>query len=98
MRKPGARTPRAWLGDSGSHLLGIVLLTTPVACAALVLPLADLARVAWLRKRAGEPIWVGDRRHLAHGLQARGLGPAAVVLVLVALALPPVVLLAVYAG
>jgi UDP-N-acetylmuramyl pentapeptide phosphotransferase/UDP-N-acetylglucosamine-1-phosphate transferase len=84
------RVPRAWLGDGGSHLLGLLLLTTPVAWAALVLPALDLARVACLRARDGQPIWRGDRRHLAHALEARGLGPAAVDLVLVLLAAPAI--------
>lgn len=90
-RRGAAQTPRAWLGDSGSHLLGILLLTTPIAWAALALPLVDLLRVIVVRKRAGDPIWVGDRRHFAHVLQARGLSPVRVVLVLVALALPALV-------
>lgn len=89
-RKRGSTTPRAWLGDSGSHLLGILLLTTPVAWAALVVPLLDLVRVAWVRYRAGDPIWAGDRRHLAHALEARGFVPWQVVLVLVTLAAFPV--------
>jgi UDP-GlcNAc:undecaprenyl-phosphate GlcNAc-1-phosphate transferase len=92
------RTRRAWLGDSGSHLLGILLFTTPIACAALLVPLLDLARVVWVRFRAGDPIWVGDRRHLAHVLQARGLAPIPVALVLVALALPGIALLAFRSG
>jgi len=98
LRGSGATTPRAWLGDSGSHLLGILLLTTPVAWAALALPLADLLRVIFVRTRAGDPIWVGDRRHLAHELQARGFSPVRVVLVLVALALPCLVLVRVFAA
>ncbi len=85
------RVPRAWLGDGGSHLLGLLLLTTPVAWAALALPALDLARVACVRAAQGEPIWRGDRRHLAHVLEARGLTPAAVDLVLVVLSAPAIV-------
>jgi UDP-N-acetylmuramyl pentapeptide phosphotransferase/UDP-N-acetylglucosamine-1-phosphate transferase len=85
------RVPRAWLGDGGSHLLGLLLLTTPVAWAALVLPAIDLARVAFVRASEGRPVWRGDRRHLAHLLEARGLAPAVVVLVLVVLASPAIV-------
>jgi len=90
LRKSGADTPRAWLGDAGSHLVGVLLLATPIAWAALVLPLADLARVIVVRVRAGHPVWRGDRRHLAHALADRGLAPVTVVLVLVALAAPAV--------
>ena len=84
------RLPRAILGDSGSHLLGMLVLLTPVAWPALTLPLLDLARVAIERVRSGQPPWVGDRRHLAHRLQARGLSPAAVALVLALIAYPSV--------
>jgi UDP-GlcNAc:undecaprenyl-phosphate GlcNAc-1-phosphate transferase len=82
--------PRAWLGDGGSHLLGILLLSTPVAWAALVLPLLDLVRVACVRARHGDPIWRGDRRHLAHRLEARGWPAWVVALTLTVLATPPI--------
>lgn len=88
LRARGSDTPRAWLGDAGSHLLGILLLATPLCWSALLLPLLDLARVAWARWRAGVPIWRGDRRHLAHRLEQVGLGPVRVVLVLVAATVP----------
>jgi UDP-GlcNAc:undecaprenyl-phosphate GlcNAc-1-phosphate transferase len=84
------RLPRAILGDSGSHLLGLLILLTPAAWPALALPLLDLARVALERIRSGQPPWVGDRRHLAHRLQARGLSPSAVALALASIALPSV--------
>jgi UDP-GlcNAc:undecaprenyl-phosphate/decaprenyl-phosphate GlcNAc-1-phosphate transferase len=84
------RLPRAILGDSGSHLLGMLILLTPVAWPALTLPLLDLARVAIERMRNGQAPWVGDRRHLAHRLQARGLSPAAVALALALIAFPSV--------
>jgi UDP-N-acetylmuramyl pentapeptide phosphotransferase/UDP-N-acetylglucosamine-1-phosphate transferase len=90
VRARGSDVPRAWLGDGGSHFLGILLLTTPVAWAALVLPALDLARVAFVRARSGDPVWRGDRRHLAHVLAWRGLSPPMVVLVLVLLAAPAV--------
>lgn len=86
-----AWTPRAYLGDSGSHLLGLALFASPLGAAALWLPLLDLARVAVLRLARGVPPWVGDRRHLAHRLQAAGLPRTAVVGVLVAIASPPIV-------
>ncbi len=91
------RIPRAWLGDGGSHLLGLLLLTTPVAWAALVLPAVDLARVACVRALHGQPVWRGDRRHLAHLLEAkahlleaRGWRPATVALALVVLSVPAI--------
>jgi UDP-N-acetylmuramyl pentapeptide phosphotransferase/UDP-N-acetylglucosamine-1-phosphate transferase len=89
-RGGGARIPRAWLGDGGSHFLGILLLTTPVAWAALALPLLDLLRVAWVRAKHGEPVWRGDRRHLAHLLEARGWTPVKVALALVGLSIPAI--------
>lgn len=92
-----AQPARAWLGDSGSHLLGILLLVTPVAWVALLVPVFDLARVAILRARARVPIWRGDRRHLAHGLQDRGFGPWRIVLVFVLAALPALVWAAIQA-
>ncbi len=77
-----ASTPLAYLGDGGSHLLGMALLVVPGAWPALGLPLLDLARVALERARAGEAPWRGDRRHLAHRLERRGLGPVPVALIL----------------
>jgi len=81
--------PRAYLGDGGSHLLGMVVLVEPAAWPLAVLPALDLARVAALRLAAGVAPWVGDRRHLAHVFERRGLGPLAVAAVLVALGLLP---------
>lgn len=72
-RRTGA--PRAMLGDSGSHLLGVALVAVPGAAWFLVLPLLDLARVACARIRRGQPFWVGDRTHLGHRLEAMGLHP-----------------------
>lgn len=80
--------PRAILGDSGSHFLGMLILLTPAAWPALTLPLLDLLRVALERVRSGQAPWIGDRRHLAHRLQARGWTPAAVALALAVVALP----------
>jgi UDP-N-acetylmuramyl pentapeptide phosphotransferase/UDP-N-acetylglucosamine-1-phosphate transferase len=74
-RDPRARSPRVpWLyvGDAGSHALGILLLVHPSAWPFLVLPALDLCRVAWLRHREGGPFWLGDRRHLAHRFEALG--------------------------
>lgn len=67
--------PHAILGDAGSHVLGMLLWLVPSAWPALALPLADLARVALERVRAGQRPWVGDRRHLAHRLERSGASP-----------------------
>jgi UDP-GlcNAc:undecaprenyl-phosphate GlcNAc-1-phosphate transferase len=80
--------PVAYLGDGGSQLLGLALLMTPGARMALMLPLLDLARVALLRLAQGSAPWVGDRRHLAHRLQRRGLSPIPLALLLTGISLP----------
>jgi UDP-N-acetylmuramyl pentapeptide phosphotransferase/UDP-N-acetylglucosamine-1-phosphate transferase len=82
----------AYLGDSGSHLLGLWVLVTPGAWPVLILPLADLARLAAVRLRAGVPPWRGDRRHLAHRLLRRGIPRPWVPVLLTAVALPPLLL------
>ena len=96
LRRAGGRRgrgePAAYLGDSGSHLLGLFVLLTPAAWPVLALPLADLARLCVVRARAGGAPWVGDRRHLAHRFAAGGMPRLAVPAVLVALALPSVLL------
>jgi len=92
-RRPGA-PPYAYLGDSGSHVLGILLATSSLGLAALTLPALDLARVIALRVRAGEPVWRGDRRHLGHRLADAGRGPLAVVGIVLACAAPPFAALA----
>ena len=66
----------AYLGDSGSHLLGLLVLLSPLGPLAMVVPLLDLLRVASLRRSEGRPPWLGDRRHLGHRLEAAGLRPA----------------------
>lgn len=86
----GGSTPLAYLGDAGSHLLGVLVALVPGAWPVLALPLLDLARLSVVRLRRGSRPWIGDRRHLAHRLQARGLGPTAVVLVLLVVAAPSV--------
>jgi UDP-GlcNAc:undecaprenyl-phosphate GlcNAc-1-phosphate transferase len=83
---------RIYLGDSGAHLLGLMILVTPAAWGALVLPALDLGRLVLLRSKLGLAPWSGDRRHLAHRLQERGLGAPAVAGVLLAVALPAIVL------
>lgn len=84
------RAPLAYLGNSGSHMLGVLLVADPIARMVLVLPLLDLARLALVRHRAGRPAWKGDRRHLAHRLQKAGLSPTIVVVVMLAIAAPSI--------
>jgi UDP-GlcNAc:undecaprenyl-phosphate GlcNAc-1-phosphate transferase len=86
----GGSTPFAYLGDAGSHLLGVLVALVPAAWPVLALPLFDLARLAVVRLRRGSRPWIGDRRHLAHRLQARGLGPTAVAAALLVVAAPSV--------
>lgn len=84
--------PRAILGDAGSHVVGVLILLVPSAWPALALPALDLARLCLVRLRAGAAPWSGDRRHLAHRLELRGLAPAQVALVLLAVSAPALVL------
>jgi len=84
----GPRTPRCYLGDAGSHLLGMLILMTPAAWPVLLVPALDLARLCRLRLRSGRAPWDADRRHLAHRLEARGVPRLGVPLLLAALAAP----------
>lgn len=84
----GSSVPSAYLGDSGAFVLALLVLFVPGAWCALWIPALDLARLSVLRLRLGGRPWIGDRRHLAHRLQRRGLGPRAVALVLLLLSLP----------
>ncbi len=68
----------AYLGDSGSHLLGCLVLLHPGAWPLMLLPALDLFRVSCLRVSEGRAPWRGDRLHLAHRMQRRGLGPGRV--------------------
>jgi UDP-N-acetylmuramyl pentapeptide phosphotransferase/UDP-N-acetylglucosamine-1-phosphate transferase len=82
--------PRAYLGDSGSHLIGMLVLAYPPAWAFFLLPALDLARVSLLRIQAGRHIWSGDRWHLAHRFEDRGFSTGIVLLALGSIALPAV--------
>ncbi|MCY2960673.1 MAG: hypothetical protein NTY35_10955 [Planctomycetota bacterium] len=97
-RRRAGGPPYAFLGDSGSHLLGLLLATSSLGLAALTLPAVDLARVVVLRLRAGEPVWHGDRRHLGQRLGAAGRGPLSVVLWVLACAAPAFLVLAIESG
>jgi UDP-N-acetylmuramyl pentapeptide phosphotransferase/UDP-N-acetylglucosamine-1-phosphate transferase len=87
----GGGDPVLYLGDSGSHLLGVAALVVPGAWPLLWLPLLDLLRVSLVRVGLGLLPWEGDRRHLAHRLQRLGLAPWAVVAALLGIAAPAVV-------
>lgn len=91
LRRPGSAVPFAYLGDAGSHLLGVLLVCHAGAPLVMILPLLDLARLVRLRLARGQRPWVGDRSHLAHRLAAQGLSAPGVVLVLLAIACPPLV-------
>jgi UDP-N-acetylmuramyl pentapeptide phosphotransferase/UDP-N-acetylglucosamine-1-phosphate transferase len=80
--------PRAYLGDSGSHLLAAWMVLEPRLLPALVLPALDLAWVCVQRLRARQAPWIGDRRHLAQVLEAQGLSLAPRLALLGLLALP----------
>jgi len=88
---PAGRATRGrqvYLGDAGSHMLGLALLFNPLAAPALLVPSLDLVRVAIVRMREGQRPWVGDLRHLAHLLRARGLPVAPTAALLAVIALP----------
>lgn len=94
----GDPAPLAYLGDSGSHLLGLLLVVNPATRLVLWLPLLDLARLSYLRWRHGSRPWIGDRRHLAHRLMAAGLSPTPVVLVMLLIAVPAILVPALRSG
>jgi UDP-GlcNAc:undecaprenyl-phosphate GlcNAc-1-phosphate transferase len=87
LRLPGLPHARAFLGDAGSTLLGLLLgwlavdLTQgtsrsfPPICAlwVVLLPLADCVSLMSRRIAAGRSPFAADSRHIHHYLQARGL-------------------------
>jgi UDP-GlcNAc:undecaprenyl-phosphate/decaprenyl-phosphate GlcNAc-1-phosphate transferase len=91
-----------FMGDSGSHLLGLVvaasaLVATPggaggVAATVLApllilaLPIIDTSLVIIVRLAEGRPIWQGGRDHISHRLVYIGLSEREAVGVLLALA------------
>lgn len=83
--------PRAYLGDAGSHLVGMGVLAVPALWPVLWVPALDLARLVVVRLAAGSRPWIGDRRHLAHRLERRGVPRIALLLLLVVAALPGLV-------
>jgi UDP-GlcNAc:undecaprenyl-phosphate GlcNAc-1-phosphate transferase len=96
------RPAKLFMGDSGSHLLGLVvvasaLVATPsgaggVAAAVLApllilaLPILDTSLVIIVRLAEGRPIWQGGRDHISHRLVYIGLSEREAVGALLALA------------
>jgi len=80
---------RVFMGDSGSHFLGVGLgvitilgvakivvgLSLLVPLIALALPIGDTAFAMVRRRMAGRPMSEPDAGHLHHRLQARGMNP-----------------------
>jgi len=93
-RNRASSAPSAYLGDAGAFVLAFLVVVTPRSAGILVLPALDLARLALVRWRAGSRPWIGDRRHLAHRLEARGLPRPLVAATLCALAWPACALVA----
>jgi UDP-N-acetylmuramyl pentapeptide phosphotransferase/UDP-N-acetylglucosamine-1-phosphate transferase len=91
-RNRASSAPSAYLGDSGAFLLGLLVVARPESAGLLVLPALDLARLALLRWRTGSRPWVGDRAHLAHRLEARGVGRIAAAAILAAIGAPAALL------
>ncbi len=81
--------PFAMLGDSGSHVVGVLIATTPGAWWFLALPLLDMARVVVKRVLQGRAFWRGDRTHLGHLLHGIGFSPVTAALLVGTLLLPP---------
>jgi UDP-N-acetylmuramyl pentapeptide phosphotransferase/UDP-N-acetylglucosamine-1-phosphate transferase len=91
-RHRSSAAPSAYLGDAGAFLLAALVLLVPASAGLLVLPALDLARLSLLRWSSGSRPWIGDREHLAHRLERRGLGRVAVALVLAGMGSPAAVL------
>lgn len=99
----------AFLGDSGSHLLGFLMAALPLSAGMsgpawpagaipillVAVPLLDLIQVVVVRCWLRQPVWIGDRNHLSHRLVSLGLRPPVAVAVLwvVAIALALVAIL-----
>jgi len=69
-------------GAAGGLAAGRIDQESTLALWVLVLPLLDLGRLCVRRVRQGRRPWDGDRLHLAHELERRGLGVLAVLGVL----------------
>ena len=78
---------RSFMGDSGSHFLGVALaimsvsgiakvalaLSMAIPILAMGLPIGDTAWAIWRRKRKGMKVTEGDAGHIHHRLLDRGL-------------------------
>jgi UDP-N-acetylmuramyl pentapeptide phosphotransferase/UDP-N-acetylglucosamine-1-phosphate transferase len=93
LAQPGPATSgrKVYLGDTGSHMLGLAMLFNPLAAPALLVPSLDLVRVSIVRIREGRKPWEGDLRHLAHLLRARGIRALASAALLSAISAPAIV-------
>jgi len=91
LKRRTPRAPFAYLGDSGSHLLGMWFVLHIAAWPALCLPVCDSVQVCLSRWREGAPLWRADRLHLAHRLERAGVSRGAIVAVLLLVAAPSVV-------
>ncbi|MFT5733816.1 MAG: UDP-GlcNAc:undecaprenyl-phosphate GlcNAc-1-phosphate transferase [Paracoccaceae bacterium] len=92
------RVPYAMLGDSGSHLLGVLIATTPGAWWFLALPVLDMVRVVVGRLRRGSPFWRGDRTHVGHLLHDIGFSPVTAAILVGTALVPPLVAIALMDG
>ena len=79
-RRGTSPVPTAYLGDGGSHLLGLLCACYPATWPALWVPALDLCLVAIQRVRQGASPFEGDRRHLGHRLERLGWSPLQVAL------------------
>ena len=93
-RNRASGAPSAYLGDAGAFVLAFLVVLAPRGAGLLVLPALDLSRLALVRWRSGSRPWIGDRRHLAHRLEARGLPRPLVAATQCALAWPACALVA----
>jgi UDP-GlcNAc:undecaprenyl-phosphate/decaprenyl-phosphate GlcNAc-1-phosphate transferase len=96
------RTATVFMGDSGAHLLGLLvgacaLLASPGGAGGisatvvaplliLALPILDTSLVIMVRFAQGRPVWRGGRDHLSHRLVYIGLGERQAVAALLLLA------------
>lgn len=87
-REPGARLPSIYLGDGGSHLLGMLLVLIPGGVVFLLVPALDLTRVVLQRLAVGQSPFHGDRRHVGQVLVDAGWSAGAAWSVVTLLSVP----------
>lgn len=80
----------AFLGDSGSHLLGFLMAALSmrslmwtsdsyrifIPLLLVAVPFVDLIQVVTFRCWRRQPVWIGDRNHLSHRLVSLGVPPS----------------------